>query len=557
MKYILSLFMLVFSVSCNLTATASSTEEEQVALRTLAKYSTVFRLIPTRVSQMLQVVNAYPASDVVRRADLLQLVIQRMHDMYRITQRLQNRITEVKDGFTFRGSSPVATHCAMLNDALKKYQVTLISTLSVFDSEFVRSIKRARVEGDVGASDSDVAYKAAKAVLNHNQMDILIETMAAGGSGIGGEVADNTVRNELRELRDQVSLLSSQLQSKALLDGDRGGDEKTFAHTVSQLSAQNGDAVRAAHASLTSIHDVTEPAVKNKKYSTRQGKNNVAGVVHPVTLQERVRGAYDSLQELFFGGIKWITESIPYVGRVGEFIYGLVVTIITEAHKALTHVGTRMKEVKDVTPEGVAVAADSAWSFGTWIVESWAKIGTFVLSITQPVRTYVAAQWTALMQKSSGLDCTMRQFVCRLIESIKEYKIWLWDGTVVYDKEIQDDVVIPGKLKVLSANFQTYFWRGIGHIKKASVDGSAYLMSLKNRYFPAAPVAEDADRDDEAETDMSTPQTMTQKVVAFVDQARTVALEKITQFYTVASEYILAAKNRYFPPLVPVTQKTK
>jgi len=522
---------------------ATRTAEEQAALSMVAKYSTVFRLIPTRVSQILQVVNAYPASDVVRRTDLLQIAIQRMHDIYRITQRLQNRVIEIKDASYGSGQSSIATQCALLIESLKKYQITLISTLSVFDSEFVRSVKRMRTEGESHPTGSASAYQAAKAVLKHSQMDVLIETMAGGAAGVGAEVSGGSVKNEIRELRDQVSLLSSQLQSKALLDGERGaGDEKVFSQHIGALAAQNADAVRAAQQSLTTVNAATASLVKNKKHSLRHGtrKGKTLTVSGLASLQKRAAQWYCNVVAQIQAAAVWVVDSVPYVGQIGEMLVGFVRRIFTDSHKALTHVGTRMKEVQQITPEGVSVAANGVWSFGSWIMESWLRIGAYVVAITVPVRAFIAEKWALLMQRSKVLDDAMRAFVYRIFAVVKEYRIWLWDGAVVYDEDKEEEVMVPGKIKVWAAQGYDYAWQVIGQLKeyiKPAVSATATNHTKNdNRKEETAP-------------------SLMQQVAGVVSEYSKIGLEKITQIYKVSSEYLLFLKNRYFPPLVVVTEK--
>lgn len=502
--------------------------EQQVALRALAKYSTVFRLIPSRVSQMLQVVNAYPASDVVRRTDLLQLVIQRMHDMYRITQLIQNRVAEIG-----------GVQAQPLIDALKKYQVTLISTLSVFDSEFVRSLKRSRSTSESSAkSGSDSAYNAAKLVLRHNQMDTLIESMAGGGQGVGGEVANGSIKNEIRQLRDQVSLLSSQLQSKALLDGDRGGDEKVFSHQVSELAQQNAEALRAAQTSLSGISNLVEPSVKKNKRSLRKSSRPVAGVpTQPVTLQEYVRAGYAAVSVRVMAAGNWVYSSVPYVDQAWDGITALFSRVFTDTHKAISHVGTRMKEVKEIAPEGVSVATGGLWSFGEWIVESWVRILNYILELTVPVRTYVATQWCAFMQKCSGLDGAMRAFVCRLIDQVVAYRVWLWDGSMVYDEDKEEEVMQPGMIKVWTARVVTTTKEHVG--------------AIKNRFFPAT---KEETKKHAKHKNATAEQTILEKAFTAGKVYGSLVLEKVCQIYTLIMEYVVAAKNRYFPPMVVVKQ---
>jgi len=527
--YGIAFFVVVCAASRSLPAVVvQDPQHEQESLRALAKYSTVFRLIPTRVAQMLKVVNAYPASDAVRRTDLLQLVIQRMHDMYRITQRIQNRVAEI-DSAQSKG----------LIDALKKYQVTLISTLSVFDSEFVRSLKRARSEGDSPARNgSDSAYTAAKMVLRHNQMDTLIETMASGNSGIGGEVVGGSIKNEIRELRDQVSLLSSQLQSKALLSGDRGNNEKDFSHQISELTEQNAEAVREAQQSLSSINDVVQPVSRKTKRSLRHSSRSVAGVpAQPATLQAYAHAAYASAVSYIYGAGNWMYQSIPYANQVWDGVIALFGRVFTDTHKAISHVGTRMKEVKEIAPEGVSVATGGLWSFGEWIVESWIRIGQYALAITEPVRAWIGVQWCLVMQKCSGLDGAMRAFACRIVASAAAYRVWLWDGALVYDEDKEEEVMQPGMLKVWTA-------QGVATVKE-------YSTLFKNRLFPAAtkPARQTSNK-----KDVAAQPTVIENIVATATICGSLMLEKIGQIYKVVVEYIVAAKNRYFPPMMPASK---
>jgi hypothetical protein len=503
-------------------------QHDEESLRALTKYSTVFRLIPARVAQMLKVVNAYPASDVVRRTDLLQLVIQRMHDMYRITQRIQNRVAEI-DSVQSKG----------LIDALKKYQVTLISTLSVFDSEFVRSLKRSRSEGDsTGRSGSDSAYSAAKMVLRHNQMDTLIETMATGNSGIGGEVIDGSVRNEIRELRDQVSLLSSQLQSKALLSGDHGSNEKDFSHKISELTEQNAEAVREAQKSLSKINEVVQPRSLNKKRSLRHSSRSVAGVsAQPATLQAHARAAYLSTVSYLYAVGNWMYESIPYADQVWDGALALFGRVFSDTHKAISHVGTRMKEVKEIAPEGVSVATSGLWSFGEWIIESWIRIGHYALTIAGPVSVWIGEQWCLVVQKCSRFDTTMRTFACQIVTSVAAYRVWLWDGSLVYDEDKEEEIMQPGMLKVWTA-------QSVSTIKQ-------YYVLLKNRFFPAETKSK---KQNSTKKDGAMSLIVTEKIVATAKIYGALMLEKIGQIYTVVVEYVAAAKNWYFPPIIPASK---
>lgn len=389
-------------------------EEEAELLRTLAKYSTVLRLIPIRISQMLQVVNAYPPTKYQKRAELLQLVIQRMHDKYRMVQQLSYRVTELSEEADPAVCAGVYGRSLQLLDALKKYQITLISTLSVLDSEFIRSLRHAdEHKDDLAKSESDDAYKAAKAVLKQNQMDSLIEMLACGRAATDESPQTGSVKQEIRQLRDEVSQLSAQLKARALLENNAATSAKEFDAHMRELNVHHVQAVRDVQAV---VHDmqVPEPVRETKKYSLRDMRvpavvSDMAQILHARALafHHAVWNGVSSFFGSFVHGT-WYTNTQSFVKARWQQLSALLHRIFEDSGKAAQHVADKATEATQAVPTTFEVIACSVQTVGTWIIDSWARLGQWVWTYTQDA-------YGAVRKQVTGFDDYMRQKTCALV----------------------------------------------------------------------------------------------------------------------------------------------
>ncbi|MDQ5890335.1 MAG: hypothetical protein QG604_209 [Candidatus Dependentiae bacterium] len=408
----------------------NAVDPETALLKVFAKYSAVFRLVPTRVSQILQVVNAYPASNPGRRIDLLQISIQRLHDKYRTIQQLQNRVLELQSQANPSGKAGVYARCGVLVDAIKKYQITLISILSVIDAEFVRSAKAAGGHMQDDGNKKDAAYLAAKSALQPTKMDVLISMLAAGESASEAEASANSVKSEIRQLRDEVSLLSAQLQAKALLDGGCGKSEKDFNEQMCSLNDESAQLLAKTGAAIGQDDEKIEVVATPKKYSLKSRRVQVQESTKPDTmLRTRALAFHATLMSMFTNAYAWMHAkacmvgdsiaagwawfvTLPVIADVYAVTGNAMGRVCTDTQKAAKHVEHRMKEVKEVAPEGVSLVKESLSGFFNWIVESWVKVGCYVLSFFSSFKEY----WNVVQDKAHGVDESMRCFVCNFCE---------------------------------------------------------------------------------------------------------------------------------------------
>jgi len=477
------------------------------AAREIAKYSTVFRMIPARVAQMLQVVNAYPSGNSALRAEILQLMIQRMHENYRLVQQLQERVQEVQEEAMPQSQTGVFVQGQELLKSIKRYQITLISTLSVLDAEFVRCVKNSRDAGE-GKGRRDTAYLAARAAILPNKMDRVITLFASNASEVMPEGASQSIKGEIRHLRNQVSALSAHVQSKALL-GAQEVAGRDFGQQVAELQKSHLKAVvqeprelkeeiekravvQRSVASSELLSDDLLPRMSNEAglvvriretaedwaEAARQSMTTAwASVVEwanqmwkkgekpaqepkkdekkiamvpategeaPLPLRERVQlaaaGAWQNFKEAlarFWGAI---LNSSTLISAAYHNIADFFGRIFGDTQKAAEHVGSRLKEVKDVTPEGVDAAKEAVCSFGTWIVDSWMRIGAFFLGLWEPV----TQGWAWLQGECSAADDYMRAMACNVCETI---------STTVRRLNIQAKAYMADSLNVVRSRF--------------------------------------------------------------------------------------------------------
>jgi|GEM_PF-2932850 len=422
-------------------------ETEAVLMRVLAKYSTVFRLVPIRISQMLQVITSYPATHVHARADLLQLVIQRMHEKYRTLQQLQSRVTELAEQADKTVRFGVYARSMKLLDALKKNQITLISTLSVLDAECVRTWRSANLVKRDNKEFSDRAYVAAKEALKPNQMDTLIGMLASGESGLGETSEGGSVKQEIRKLRDEVVQLSAQLQAKSLIEGAGPISEKLFEERVRDLADEQLCTVRDAQAALAGV-EITEPVVDWKKYSLRYLQTVPGALVDAAaTLSDRARLFHDMLYQkasaawgMLISG-EWYQASKNVVVAVWNAIYALVHRIFQDAGKAADHVAVRATEATESMPQTAGVVTTALYAAVSWIIESWISLGHRAYVLIHPLmergKTYTAEAVCTLFEyihkayesvKTSveGSDDRMRDVACEVcVRSSSLYKTFL------------------------------------------------------------------------------------------------------------------------------------
>jgi hypothetical protein len=422
-------------------------ETEAVLMRVLAKYSTVFRLVPIRISQMLQVITSYPATHVHARADLLQLVIQRMHEKYRTLQQLQSRVTELAEQADKTLRFGVYARSMKLLDALKKNQITLISTLSVLDAECVRTWRSANLVKRDNKAFSDRAYVAAKEALKPNQMDTLIGMLASGESGLGETSEGGSVKQEIRKLRDEVVQLSAQLQAKSLIEGAGQVSEKPFEDRVRDLADEQLHTVRDAQAALAGV-EITEPVVDWKKYSLRY-LQTVPGALADAaaTLRDRARVFHDMLYQktsAAWGALtsgEWYSASKDAVVTVWDAVYALVHRIFQDAGKAADHVAVRATEATESMPQTAGVVTTALYAVVSWIVESWISLGhrayalihplmergtTYIVAVVCTLSEYMHNAYEATRTAVAGSDDAMRDVACAVcVRSSAAYKAFV------------------------------------------------------------------------------------------------------------------------------------
>jgi len=422
-------------------------ETEAVLMRVLAKYSTVFRLVPIRISQMLQVITSYPATHVHARADLLQLVIQRMHEKYRTLQQLQSRVTELAEQADKTVRFGVYARSMKLLDALKKNQITLISTLSVLDAECVRTWRSANLVKRDNKAFSDRAYVAAKEALKPNQMDTLIGMLASGESGLGETSEGGSVKQEIRKLRDEVVQLSAQLQAKSLIEGAGQVSEKPFEDRVRDLADEQLHTVRDAQAALAGV-EITEPVVDWKKYSLRY-LQTVPGALADAaaTLRDRARVFHDMLYQktsAAWGALtsgEWYSASKDAVVTVWDAVYALVHRIFQDAGKAADHVAVRATEATESMPQTAGVVTTALYAVVSWIVESWISLGhrayalihplmergtTYIVAVVCTLSEYMHNAYEATRTAVAGSDDAMRDVACAVcVRSSAAYKAFV------------------------------------------------------------------------------------------------------------------------------------
>ncbi len=397
----------------------AQSEAETALMRVLAKYSTVFRLVPLRISQMLQVITSYPATQVHARAELLQIVIQRMHEKYRTLQQLQSRVMELAEQADKSVRLGVHARSMRLLDALKKNQITLISTLSVLDAECIRALKSADLVKRDKDAFSDRAYIAAKEALKPNQMDTLITMLASGENGLAETSDGGSVRQELRKLRDEVSQLSAQLQAKSLLEGV-AASEKPFEDKVRDLSSKQLVAVQDAQSALAGI-EIAEPVIAWKKYSLRYLKTVPGLLVDAAALlQSRAQAFHAMICEklgmawhVIISG-EWYIATKDTLVAVWDTMVALAHRICMDAGKAADHVVVRATEAKESMPYAASAASELICTCLTWIAESWMSLGHKVYVITCPVVAYV-------QEYARVIWCMIMEFLLRVTSGLQTF----------------------------------------------------------------------------------------------------------------------------------------
>ncbi|MDQ5940284.1 MAG: hypothetical protein QG632_10 [Candidatus Dependentiae bacterium] len=429
---------------------ANAMDAETVQLRTFAKYAAVFRLLPARVSQMLQVVNAYPVNNVARRLDLLQIAIQRLHDKYRTMQQLHDRVLELQGQSDSSRRAGVHARCSVLLVSIKKYQITLVSILSVLDAEFVRFAKTVHDQKNEGSTTRDAAFMAAKSSLSPTKMDVLISMLVSGSSSPSEEVAGSVVQ-EIRQLRDEVSQLSAQLQSKALIEGGNVKNDKVFNQNIQILTEESARVSAEAKADFAFVIDENiTPAPEPKAASLKTRR------VSAKTLQGRAIAFHDRMINAVYSSYGWVKAkmvetgetigagwdrvmALPILCDIHDFASSVVGRVFNDTHKAAKHVEHRMKEVKDATPGGVSLIKETACGFMDWIVESWIRVGQYMLSLLDSVGDY----WHVVHEKAQEFDEGMRDVACQVCDWFVQGWHGLVSATLAMKLRIFGEIVTP------------------------------------------------------------------------------------------------------------------
>ncbi len=494
-------------------------DAETAQLRTFAKYAAVFRLLPARVSQMLQVVNAYPVDNVARRLDLLQIAIQRLHDKYRTMQQLHDRVLELQGQSDSSRRAGVHARCSALLVSIKKYQITLVSILSVLDAEFVRFAKTVHDQKNEASTTRDAAFMAAKSSLSPTKMDVLISMLVSGSSSPSEEVA-GSVTQEIRQLRDEVSQLSAQLQSKALIEGSNVKDDKVFNQNIQTLTEESTRVSAEAKADFASVIDENIALAPEPKAASPKTRR-----VSAKTLQGRAIAFHDRLINAVYGSYDWAKTKVVETGEtigagwdrvmalpilcdIHDFASNVVGRVFNDTHKAAKHVEHRMKEVKDATPGGVSLIKETVCGFMDWIVESWIRVGQYMLSFLEFLRDY----WHVVHEKAQEFDAGMRDVACQVCG----WFVQIWHGLVNASLAIKDrifgEIVTPvvgvGSSHDIEKDIQTApqsitdrLISGVGKAveagRLAAQSALVAVTSWKERIWPTAREVESNVRSDE------------------------------------------------------------
>ncbi len=513
-------------------------ETEVVLMRVLAKYSTVFRLVPLRISQMLQVITSYPSTNLHARADLLQIIIQRMHEKYRSLQQLQARVTELAEQADKTVLFGVYARSMKLLEALKKNQITLISTLSVLDAECIRSLRAAELTKRDSQTFKDRAYIAAKEALKPNQMDTLIAMLASSEVGLGDVTDGGSVREEIRKLRDEVSQLSAQLQAKALIERTGAVSERPFEETVRDLTHQQLSTVQEAQGALAGV-EITEPVVDWKQYSLRYLKTVPGLFVDAAsTLQSRAKLFHDSLQETacsLWNALTagtWFRSTQNFVITAWQGLCGLIHRIFEDAGKAADHVTLRATEATQSMPHTASAVSGFVYTVVAWIIDSWISLGHTVYRVSKPLLDGAAERFqdmfcsgVELLQKGyqsvrasvAGSDDAMREVACCVCAwSVTTYK------------------------KLAAA------------VAATVMNGYAYIRKQWDLWVTPPSTASSSDSDKEAPVS-TVPATHTVGIGAYAREKSVEWLSYATQAFSQVAQAAQALYNKAYMSLVAVT----
>jgi len=380
---------------------AETVDAQTAACRELAKYSLVFRLIPTRISQMLQVINAYPVANEMRRVELLQSMVGHMHEKYRFLQQLHRQVTELEGRLPMPDTRKLADRTKKLAEAMRQYQITLVSTMSLIDTELSRTIDMLRQKGATVVNDNDDAYVAARAVLHPSKVDVLIASVAEGKE-VSRDIDQraSSVKQEIKELRDEVSFLKARLQSKSMAEKEVDQSPQALTNRISELNKENA---RVIIESKTLVEGLGEAAktpfapVSVARQSAKNGQQHSSSVQGLYAwwywIQDRLLAAYKIVADVVTAGVSNLRANVSW----------LVERVTGDTQKAAEHVGSRLKEVHETAPDGVAAVTSSLVTVRDWIVDSWMRIGCMAVDA-----------FNAVQARAAVLDDTMRAFVCSI-----------------------------------------------------------------------------------------------------------------------------------------------
>jgi hypothetical protein len=240
-------FLLIAALFCGGVATPQSHmaamhgATEADALRAIAKYKAVFSLIPHRVSQVLRVVGAYPKNNTNNRHDLVSKTVAFLQDKYRAVQLLYSIVAVDYAYYRSVMKGGIESEYSSLMNAIKKYQTTLISSMSVLDGE--AAYPQSAPLGTLRSKNYNdaTAYQSALAVLKHNAVDSVVDVLAEHNN-VPHTSDALSVREELTQLKSRVATLMDRVSHN-----QGSGDEPApvVEDDVRSLSGPNTQASRS------------------------------------------------------------------------------------------------------------------------------------------------------------------------------------------------------------------------------------------------------------------------------------------------------------------------